>query len=104
MTVVPIYVIILYRGKGRAFSESSSNVVPEVIEMKPDNKANVYVAANMFTWIILCAIAITLIVYFISRWILSNVLSIAAVIGLAYFEERIVSRVVNRIVAFFLHE
>ena len=104
MTVVPIYVIILYRGKGRAISESSSNVVPEVVEMKPNTKANIYVVANMITWIIFCVIAIVLIFHFVSGGILPIMLSIAAVIGLAYFEERILSRVVNRSVAFFLYE
>ncbi len=54
MTVVPIYVIILYRGKGRAISESSSNVVPEVVEMKPNTKANIRSGKHDYVDYILC--------------------------------------------------
>jgi predicted PurR-regulated permease PerM len=78
--------------------------VPEVVEMKPNTKANIYVVANMITWIIFCVITIVLIFHFVLGGILPILLSIAAVIGLAYFEERILSRVVNRSVAFFLYE
>ena len=71
--------------------------------MKPNTEVNIYVFSNLAAWIILCLIAVKLICYFVTAWIFRGILSIAAVIGLLYFEERIFSRVVCRIVDFFLH-
>ena len=72
--------------------------------MKPNTKANIYVFTNMFVWIIMSILAVFIIRHYIRILLLRIVLSIAAVIGLAYFEERIFCRYVGKIVAFFLHD
>lgn len=75
-----------------------------MMHMKPNTKANIYVFTNMFVWILMSILAFFIIRRFIRIFFFRIVLSIAAVIGLAYFETWVLSRFVNRIAAFFLHD
>ena len=72
--------------------------------MDLNTKATIYVFANFITWIILSVVAVVLIFHFLSNWILITVLSFAAVIALAYFEEKILCRFIGVIVAFLLKD
>lgn len=72
--------------------------------MKRNTKRNIYLFSNLLSWILLSTIAFLIIFNFIEVMILRVILLLVSVIGLAYFEERIFSRVVNLIVSFFLND
>ena len=72
--------------------------------MNGNQKATVYGFANLLCFVILAFIVIFLIFRFIGFFELRIILSVISLIGVAFFEERILSRFVNRIVAFFLHD
>lgn len=72
--------------------------------MNENLKGTIYACTNFLCLIILALIALFLIFHFIESLVLSIILSVISVIGAAYFEERILSRYVNSIVAFFLHD
>ena len=72
--------------------------------MNVNQKATIYVFTNLLCFVILVFIAFFLIFRFIEAWVLRIILLIISFIGAAYFEERILSRFVNRIVAFFLKD
>ena len=72
--------------------------------MNTNQKAAIYGFANILCFILLASIMVFLIFRFIESFGLRLFLSVVSFIGAAYFEERILSRVVNRIVAFFLRE
>lgn len=72
--------------------------------MNVNQKATIYVFTNLLCFVILVFIAFFLIFRFIEAWVLRIILLIISFIGAAYFEERILSRFVNRIVAFFLQD
>ena len=64
----------------------------------------IYGLSNSLCCILLTFVAIFLIFRFIRLFELRIILSIISFIGAAFFEERILSSFVNRIVAFFLHD
>ena len=76
--------------------------------MNKNQKENIYGAiyglSNVLCFILLAFVAIFLIFRFIRLFELRIILSIISFIGAAFFEERILCRYVNRIVAFFLHD
>ena len=72
--------------------------------MKLNMKDHIYEVSNLIIWISLSVIAVVLIIRFVPGLILPTVLSIAAVIGLAFFCERNLCRAVGRIIAFLLHD
>lgn len=72
--------------------------------MNWNQKATIYGFTNLLCFIILAFIALFLIFHFIESLVLSIILSVISVIGAVYFEERILCRYINRIVAFFLHD
>lgn len=72
--------------------------------MNENLKGTIYACTNFLCFIILALIALFLIFHFIESLVLSIILSVISVIGAAYFEERILSRYVNSIIAFFLHD
>ena len=76
----------------------------EVKDMNENQKGTIYGLTNFLCFIILAFIAIFLIFHFIEFLVLNIILSVISVIGAAYFEERILCRYVNSIVAFFLHD
>ena len=72
--------------------------------MNANQKAAIYGFANILCFVLLTIITIFLIFRYIKPFGLRLFLSIISFIGSAYFEERVLSRSVNRIVAFFLHD
>ena len=72
--------------------------------MNKKQKATIYGLSNVLCFILLVFVAIFLIFRFIRHFELRIILSIISFIGAAFFEERILCRFVNRIVAFFLHD
>lgn len=72
--------------------------------MNENLKDNIYLFANMTAWILLSIGAVVMITHFIGVMVLRIFLSVTAVIGMAYFEERIFCRVISKVVSFFLHD
>ena len=72
--------------------------------MNWDLKCTIYGFTNFLCFIILASIAVFLIFHFIKSVVLIMILSVISIIGAAYLEERILSRYVNSIIAFFLHD
>ena len=72
--------------------------------MNENQKASIYVITNLLCFIILAFTAFFLIFRFIESLVLRIILLVISCIGAAYFEERILSCLVNRIVAFFLQD
>ena len=72
--------------------------------MNMNQKKTIYLIANLLCLFILAFIALFLIFRFIGSFLLRIILLVISFIGAAYFEERTLSRFVNRIVAFFLQD
>ncbi|MBP0975847.1 MAG: hypothetical protein J6Z40_12435 [Oscillospiraceae bacterium] len=72
--------------------------------MNANQKAAIYGFANILCFVLLAFIAIFLIFRYIESFGLRIFFSVISFIAAAYFEERVLSRIVNRIVAFFLHD
>ena len=72
--------------------------------MNVNQKATIYVITNLLCFVILVFIAFFLIFRFIESLVLRIILLVISFIGVAYFEERILSCFINRIVAFFLQD
>ena len=69
--------------------------------MNGHNKVNIYLVSNLCAWLLLSLVMMMAIFHFIGAWILRLILTTVLCIGLAFFEEKILSRIINRIVALF---
>ncbi len=70
--------------------------------MKKADSTTLCLICNLTAWLIFSAFAAAVILHFISLWLIRIPLILAAALGLAYFEQWVFSRFVNKAVEHFM--